>query len=68
MPEEHTQAPQPQRIATPDIVEKGSRGADVFPAADPTAIQAVMSGPGPFAPSPEVGTPQALDAPQESSD
>lgn len=58
-------------IATSDIMEKGSRGADFFSMMDPGSIQQIQAGPGPFDPMREVGSPQASIGSQnapESSD
>ena len=71
-PEENKQAIARPDTATPDIMEKGSRGADFFSTMDPGSIQQIQAGPGPFDPVPEVGSPQASITPQstppESSD
>ncbi len=62
-PEESKQATPPLPPRSPEHFEKGSRGADVFPAADPAAIQAIMSAPNPMLPGREGATPQASAAP-----
>jgi len=62
-PEENKQATPSPRPSNPEQFEKGSRGADVFPAADPAAIQAIMSAPNPMLLGREVATPQASAAP-----
>ncbi len=52
------QEPQPVPEQRDIDLTKGSRGADVFPAADPVALQAMMASPGPLMPEPP-STPQA---------
>lgn len=66
MPDEPQSRPAPQPPTTPvrqgvviPDVAKESRGADVFPAADAAAVQALMSAPGPFSPSVQPVIPAA---------
>lgn len=62
--EESTQPPtELPKVAMPDL-EKGQRGADLFPQMHPEDVQNFMTEPGPFGAGPETGGPQRSVAPQ----